>query len=143
MTPPPFKKRQPHLFLKRVCACAYLRCPTPPLAADGGVEHLTLVVLTLVLELGPPIVTHTNTPPSPHTHTPSVSPRGALARAHVPWPLKLERASRNTVPPPWPDVLAEMSRHIYIRNKIGEGIQAPIFQVGATLKYIFCVLMLI
>ncbi|CAL8300897.1 unnamed protein product [Gadus morhua 'NCC'] len=45
-------------------------------------------------------------------------------------PVKLERASRNTVPPPWPDVLAEMSRHIYIRNKIGEGIQAPIFQVN-------------
>ncbi|XP_016304813.1 voltage-dependent L-type calcium channel subunit beta-4-like isoform X1 [Sinocyclocheilus anshuiensis] len=33
-------------------------------------------------------------------------------------------------PPIWTDVLAEMSRHIYIRNKIGEGIQAPIFQVN-------------
>lgn len=33
-------------------------------------------------------------------------------------------------PPVWTDVLAEMSRHIYIRNKIGEGIQAPIFQVS-------------
>ncbi|KAG7268928.1 hypothetical protein CRUP_002924 [Coryphaenoides rupestris] len=32
--------------------------------------------------------------------------------------------------PLWTDVLAEMSRHIYIRNKIGEGIQAPIFQVN-------------
>lgn len=53
---------------------------------------------------------------------------------------KLEHAARN--PPPlrwagpeqpalWTDVLAEMSRHIYIRNKIGEGIQAPIFQVRA------------
>ncbi|KAF0038965.1 hypothetical protein F2P81_009449 [Scophthalmus maximus] len=58
----------------------------------------------------------------------------------------LEHAARN--PPPlrragpeqqpqqqqqpalWTDVLAEMSRHIYIRNKIGEGIQAPIFQVN-------------
>lgn len=54
------------------------------------------------------------------------------------WREKLEHAARN--PPPlrwagpeqpalWTDVLAEMSRHIYIRNKIGEGIQAPIFQV--------------
>lgn len=52
--------------------------------------------------------------------------------------VKLEHAARN--PPPhrwarpeqpalWTDVLAEMSRHIYIRNKLGEGIQAPIFQV--------------
>lgn len=61
-------------------------------------------------------------------------PRCCRARA------KLEHAARN--PPPlrwagpeqpalWTDVLAEMSRHIYIRNKIGEGIQAPIFQVRA------------
>lgn len=61
------------------------------------------------------------------------------SRAHVLLcGVKLEHASRN--PPPlrwagpeqpalWTDVLAEMSRHIYIRNKIGEGIQAPIFQV--------------
>ncbi|MEQ2315256.1 hypothetical protein AMECASPLE_020334, partial [Ameca splendens] len=60
--------------------------------------------------------------------------------AHVlPRSVKLEHAARN--PPPlrwagpeqpalWTDVLAEMSRHIYIRNKIGEGIQAPIFQVN-------------
>ncbi|CAB1413482.1 unnamed protein product [Pleuronectes platessa] len=53
--------------------------------------------------------------------------------------VKLERAARNPPPPRWAgpeqpalwtDVLAEMSRHIYIRNKIGEGIQAPIFQVN-------------
>lgn len=62
-----------------------------------------------------------------------------LASAHVLLcGVKLEHAARN--PPPlrwagpeqpalWTDVLAEMSRHIYIRNKIGEGIQAPIFQV--------------
>ncbi|KAL6456061.1 hypothetical protein MHYP_G00359120 [Metynnis hypsauchen] len=53
---------------------------------------------------------------------------------------KLEQAVRNPPtfqwaapagqPPIWTDVLAEMSRHIYIRNKIGEGIQAPIFQVN-------------
>lgn len=52
---------------------------------------------------------------------------------------KLEQTARNppnlpwgaaaAQPPVWTDVLAEMSRHIYIRNKIGEGIQAPIFQV--------------
>lgn len=52
--------------------------------------------------------------------------------------VKLAHAACN--PPPhrwagpeqpalWTDVLAEMSRHIYIRNKLGEGIQAPIFQV--------------
>lgn len=63
-----------------------------------------------------------------------------LASAHVlARAVKLEHAGRN--PPPlrwagaeqpavWTDVLAEMSRHIYIRNKIGEGIPAPIFQVG-------------
>ncbi|XP_020510008.2 voltage-dependent L-type calcium channel subunit beta-4 isoform X3 [Labrus bergylta] len=53
--------------------------------------------------------------------------------------LKLEQAARNPQPlrwagpeqpALWTDVLAEMSRHIYIRNKIGEGIQAPIFQVN-------------
>ncbi|KAI5613540.1 calcium channel, voltage-dependent, beta 4b subunit isoform 2 [Silurus asotus] len=53
---------------------------------------------------------------------------------------KLEQTARNppnlpwgaaaAQPPVWTDVLAEMSRHIYIRNKIGEGIQAPIFQVN-------------
>lgn len=53
---------------------------------------------------------------------------------------KLERAVREPTarrwagpeqPALWTDVLAEMSRHIYIRNKLGEGIQAPIFQVAA------------
>lgn len=59
---------------------------------------------------------------------------------------KLEQAVRNPPnfhwagpagqqPPIWTDVLAEMSRHIYIRNKIGEGIQAPIFQV-TTFKFV-------
>lgn len=52
--------------------------------------------------------------------------------------VKLEHATRNPTPHRWAgpeqpalwtDVLAEMSRHIYIRNKLGEGIQAPIFQV--------------
>ncbi|KAK1876685.1 Voltage-dependent L-type calcium channel subunit beta-4 [Dissostichus eleginoides] len=52
--------------------------------------------------------------------------------------LKLEHRNPNSLrwtgpeqqPGLWTDVLAEMSRHIYIRNKIGEGIQAPIFQVN-------------
>ncbi|XP_010789366.1 voltage-dependent L-type calcium channel subunit beta-4b isoform X2 [Notothenia coriiceps] len=52
--------------------------------------------------------------------------------------LKLEHRNPNSLrwtgpeqqPGVWTDVLAEMSRHIYIRNKIGEGIQAPIFQVN-------------
>lgn len=57
---------------------------------------------------------------------------------------KLEQAAGN--PPPlrwtgpeqpalWTDVVAEMSRHIYIRNKIGEGIQAPIFHVSYRRRY--------
>ncbi|KAJ4924141.1 hypothetical protein JOQ06_000381 [Pogonophryne albipinna] len=52
--------------------------------------------------------------------------------------LKLEHRNPNSLrwtgpeqqPGLWTDVLAEMSRHVYIRNKIGEGIQAPIFQVN-------------
>ncbi|KAI4798465.1 hypothetical protein KUCAC02_022034, partial [Chaenocephalus aceratus] len=31
-------------------------------------------------------------------------------------------------PPPWTDELAEMSRHIYTRHGIGEGMQKPVFQ---------------
>ena len=33
-------------------------------------------------------------------------------------------------PPPWTDELAEMSRHIYTRHGIGDGLQKPVFQVG-------------
>ncbi|MED6257159.1 hypothetical protein ATANTOWER_013035 [Ataeniobius toweri] len=31
-------------------------------------------------------------------------------------------------PPPWTDELAEMSRHIYTRHGIGDGLQKPVFQ---------------
>lgn len=64
----------------------------------------------------------------------------ARGNTHTHRSPKLDQAVRNPPnfhwagpagqqPPIWTDVLAEMSRHIYIRNKIGEGIQAPIFQV--------------
>uniref|UniRef100_A0A9J7YPP2 Calcium channel, voltage-dependent, beta 4b subunit n=2 Tax=Cyprinus carpio TaxID=7962 RepID=A0A9J7YPP2_CYPCA len=65
----------------------------------------------------------------------------ARGNTHTHRSPKLDQAVRNPPnfhwagpagqqPPIWTDVLAEMSRHIYIRNKIGEGIQAPIFQVN-------------
>lgn len=39
-------------------------------------------------------------------------------------------------PPPWTDELAEMSRHIYTRHGIGDGVQKPIFQVRTREKVI-------
>ncbi|XP_068184947.1 voltage-dependent L-type calcium channel subunit beta-4a isoform X2 [Antennarius striatus] len=33
-------------------------------------------------------------------------------------------------PPPWTDELAEMSRHIYTRHGIGDGLQKPVFQAN-------------
>lgn len=65
-------------------------------------------------------------------------PARAAERAGPKLSVKLEHAARKPTahrwagaeqPALWTDVLAEMSRHIYIRNKLGEGIQAPIFQV--------------
>lgn len=65
-------------------------------------------------------------------------PARAVGRTGSKLSVKLEHAARNPTPHRWAgpeqpalwtDVLAEMSRHIYIRNKLGEGIQAPIFQV--------------
>lgn len=39
-------------------------------------------------------------------------------------------------PPPWTDELAEMSRHIYTRHGISDGVQKPIFQVRTREKVI-------
>ncbi len=59
-----------------------------------------------------------------HTHTPPKLDQAVRKPPNFHWAGPVAQQ-----PPIWTDVLAEMSRHIYIRNKIGEGIQAPIFQV--------------
>ncbi|XP_036428698.1 voltage-dependent L-type calcium channel subunit beta-4a [Colossoma macropomum] len=48
----------------------------------------------------------------------------------VHYPPQCQWAGTERQPPPWTDELAEMSRHIYTRHGIGEGVQKPIFQVN-------------
>ena len=45
-------------------------------------------------------------------------------------PQQFQWSGAERHPPPWTDELAEMSRHIYTRHGIGDGLQKPVFQVG-------------
>lgn len=52
----------------------------------------------------------------------------------VQYPPPTQWTGTERQPPPWTDELAEMSRHIYTRHGIGDGVQKPIFQVGTLEK---------
>lgn len=119
-----------------------LRCPrtqhySAPCGGCGGGGLVSVVSLTG--RLNP-------CKPTAEQDTSSAEP-GAFILSCVPWTgAKLESAvhcppaeqqqqqqsqwsGAERQPPPWTDELAEMSRHIYTRHGIGDGLQKPVFQV--------------
>lgn len=106
---------------------------------DEGGGLVSVLALTLGLHLcrADPLQGGTDASP-PSSPLLSWSGTGAKLEPAVPCPppeqqqqqQQFQWSGTERQPPPWTDELAEMSRHIYTRHGIGEGLQKPVFQVG-------------
>ncbi|XP_035995638.1 voltage-dependent L-type calcium channel subunit beta-4a [Fundulus heteroclitus] len=81
-----------------------------------GAQHL---FSSLLLEKRRKLEPAVHRPPSPPPPPPP---------PEQPQPQQFQWSGAERQPPPWTDELAEMSRHIYTRHGIGEGLQKPVFQ---------------
>lgn len=100
----------------------------------GGLVFVLALILGLHLCRADPLQSGIDASP-PFSPLLSWSGTGAKLEPAVPCPppeqqQQFQWSGTERQPPPWTDELAEMSRHIYTRHGIGEGLQKPVFQVG-------------